>query len=242
MTAEPVADLLLDPLVLPEDRLVLTPAEVAARARERAGLFHVIGAEGVGAALVARALALGGAHRVLYVASDVDAARRATADLAFLARGLPFDERHRATVPDGDSPLMVAPSESSPWADVRPDRRAQMSRVAALFHIAKGLPWRFVVTTAADKYPQDLKFEVVKDKCPLLDPFELGQDVQVSFDIRGNEYNGKYFVNLACWKIQAAGESVAPSGASRQPAARQSPASTSSVLTPIGSTAFSPTA
>ena len=80
----------------------------------------------------------------------------------------------------------------------------------------------FVVTTAADKYPQDLKFEVVKDKCPLLDPFELGQDVQVSFDIRGNEYNGKYFVNLACWKIQAAGES---SGASRQPAARQSAAS-----------------
>jgi hypothetical protein len=85
----------------------------------------------------------------------------------------------------------------------------------------------FVVTTAADKYPQDLKFEVVKDKCPLLDPFELGQDVQVSFDIRGNEYNGKYFVNLACWKIQAAGESAAPSGASRQPAARQSTAATS---------------
>jgi hypothetical protein len=83
----------------------------------------------------------------------------------------------------------------------------------------------FVVTTAADKYPQDLKFEVVKDKCPLLDPFQLGQDVQVSFDIRGNEYNGKYYVNLACWKIQAAGES---SGASRQPAARQSAASTSS--------------
>lgn len=60
----------------------------------------------------------------------------------------------------------------------------------------------FVVTTANDKYPQDLKFEVVKDKCPALDPFDLGQDVQVSFDIRGNEYNGKYYVNLACWKIQ----------------------------------------
>lgn len=84
----------------------------------------------------------------------------------------------------------------------------------------------FVVTTAADKYPQDLKFEVVKDKCPLLDPFEIGQDVQVNFDIRGNEYNGKYFVNLACWKIQAAGESGAPSGASRPPASRQSAVST----------------
>ncbi|MGL5017516.1 MAG: DUF3127 domain-containing protein [Luteolibacter sp.] len=74
----------------------------------------------------------------------------------------------------------------------------------------------FVVTTAADKYPQDLKFEVVKDKCPLLDPFELGQDVQVNFDIRGNEYNGKYFVNLACWKIQAAGEASGKKSEPRQ--------------------------
>ena len=62
----------------------------------------------------------------------------------------------------------------------------------------------FVVTTSSDKYPQDLKFEIVKDKCSLLDSFDAGQEVQVTFDIRGNEYNGKYFVNLSCWKIQAA--------------------------------------
>ncbi len=63
----------------------------------------------------------------------------------------------------------------------------------------------FVVTTAHDKYPQDLKFEVVKDKCALLDEFEVDQEVQVNFDIRGNEYNGKYYVNLSCWKIQPKG-------------------------------------
>lgn len=87
----------------------------------------------------------------------------------------------------------------------------------------------FVVTTAADKYPQDLKFEVVKDKCSMLDPFELGQDVQVNFDIRGNEYNGKYYVNLACWKLQAAGAaSPGPSGASREPSSDRGAATTSS--------------
>ena len=87
----------------------------------------------------------------------------------------------------------------------------------------------FVITTAADKYPQDLKFEVVKDKCSVLDPFELGQDVQVSFDIRGNEYNGKYFVNLACWKIQGgSGASAKPSGGAREPSAHQSSATSSS--------------
>jgi hypothetical protein len=60
----------------------------------------------------------------------------------------------------------------------------------------------FVVTTADGKYPQDLKFEVVKDKCSVLDGFKEGSDVKVSFDIRGNEYNGKYYVNLSCWKLE----------------------------------------
>ncbi len=62
----------------------------------------------------------------------------------------------------------------------------------------------FVVTTAHDKYPQDIKFDLVKDKCSILDSFKLGDDVQVNFDIRGREYNGRYFVDLACWKLQAA--------------------------------------
>ncbi len=62
----------------------------------------------------------------------------------------------------------------------------------------------FVVTSGDDKYPQDIKFEIVKDKCSVLDSFSTGQNVSVSFDVRGNEYNGKYYVNLNCWKIQAA--------------------------------------
>lgn len=63
----------------------------------------------------------------------------------------------------------------------------------------------FVVTTAHDKFPQDLKFEVVKDKCEILDKYKEGQEVQVNFDIRGNEYNGKYYVNLSCWKLESKG-------------------------------------
>jgi hypothetical protein len=84
----------------------------------------------------------------------------------------------------------------------------------------------FVVTTAHDKYPQDLKFEIVKDKCPMLDSFAVGNSVMVNFDIRGNEYNGRYFVNLSCWKIQPdeggaaspAKAAAAPSAASPEPA------------------------
>ncbi len=81
----------------------------------------------------------------------------------------------------------------------------------------------FVVTTAHDKYPQDLKFDMVKDKCPVLDEYELGQDVQVSFDIRGREYNGKYYVDLACWKLQS-GDGASPRQAPPQRQQAASPA------------------
>ena len=62
----------------------------------------------------------------------------------------------------------------------------------------------FVITTGDENYPQDIKFELIKDKCSWLDKYSDGQNVTVSFDIRGNEYKGKYYVNLNCWKIQGA--------------------------------------
>ena len=58
----------------------------------------------------------------------------------------------------------------------------------------------FVVTTE-DKFPQDIKLELIKDKCALVDGFASGEEVTVSFNIRGNENNGRYYVNLQAWKI-----------------------------------------
>jgi len=61
----------------------------------------------------------------------------------------------------------------------------------------------FVVTTDDDRYPQHVKFECVKDRCALLDGVEPGQRVTVTFDVRGNEYKGRYFVSLSAWKVEA---------------------------------------
>ena len=67
----------------------------------------------------------------------------------------------------------------------------------------------FVVTTE-ERYPQDIKFEVTKDKVELLDSLSVGDAVSVSFNLRGNEYNGKYYVNLQAWRIESEkGEVVA---------------------------------
>jgi hypothetical protein len=59
----------------------------------------------------------------------------------------------------------------------------------------------FVITTVDDKYPQDVKFELVKEKTGIIEDVPAGAEVEVHFNIRGNEYNGKYYVNLHCWKL-----------------------------------------
>ena len=59
----------------------------------------------------------------------------------------------------------------------------------------------FVITTD-DQYPQDVKFEAIKEKAEQLIQYnKVGDDVDVSFNVRGNEYNGKYYVNLQSWKV-----------------------------------------
>lgn len=60
----------------------------------------------------------------------------------------------------------------------------------------------FVVTTA-DDYPQDIKIELIKDKVSLLENLKVGDQVEVSINLRGNEYNGKYYVNVQGWKVDA---------------------------------------
>ena len=67
----------------------------------------------------------------------------------------------------------------------------------------------FVVTTPDDRFPQDIKLECVKDKCALLDRVSVGQTIKVTFDLRGNEYNDKYYVNLTAWRVEPADGSAA---------------------------------
>jgi hypothetical protein len=61
-----------------------------------------------------------------------------------------------------------------------------------------------VVTVDDGRYPQDINLEFVKDKISLLDDLQPGQEVTVSFDIRGREYNGRYYNNLQGWKVETA--------------------------------------
>ena len=76
-----------------------------------------------------------------------------------------------------------------------------------------------VVIVQDGKYPQEINLEFVQDKVALLENLQVGQDVTVTFDIRGREYNGRYFNNLQGWKIVSAGNETAfsPQGQSSAP-------------------------
>ena len=69
----------------------------------------------------------------------------------------------------------------------------------------------FVIETKDDRYAQSIKFECVKDKTTMLDSFEIGDTLKVSFDIRGNEFKEKYYVNLNAWKVIKSG-GTSPAG------------------------------
>ena len=58
----------------------------------------------------------------------------------------------------------------------------------------------FVVKTE-ETYPQMVKCELINDKISLLDSYVKGETVEVSFNLRGREWQGKYFTSIQAWKI-----------------------------------------
>jgi hypothetical protein len=78
----------------------------------------------------------------------------------------------------------------------------------------------FVVTTPDEKYPQDILFQTVNDKMAVLESLGVGQQVEVSYNVRGREYAApgkpvKYYNTLDAWKIEVTGSN--PSQPSTQP-------------------------
>ncbi len=58
------------------------------------------------------------------------------------------------------------------------------------------------------QYPEYLKFEVIQDKCELLDNYKTGQEVEVYFNLKGREWTNPkgekiYFNSLQAWRIES---------------------------------------
>lgn len=61
---------------------------------------------------------------------------------------------------------------------------------------------REFVITSDGQYVQYIKFQAVQDRCGIVDNFKEGERVKVYFDLRGREWQGKYFTNLNAWRVE----------------------------------------
>jgi len=50
-------------------------------------------------------------------------------------------------------------------------------------------------------YPQPIKFQLTNDRCDIIDPIKIGEEITVHFDIRGTEWQDKIINNLNCWRV-----------------------------------------
>lgn len=58
------------------------------------------------------------------------------------------------------------------------------------------------------QYPQTILFELQQDRVDLIDPYKVGQEVSVSFNLKGRQWTSpqgevKTFIQLVAWKIQS---------------------------------------
>jgi hypothetical protein len=82
----------------------------------------------------------------------------------------------------------------------------------------------FVLTTPGE-YPQDIKLELYQDDCNLIDEYIAGDDIEANYNLRGNEYNGKYYVNLQAWRLCAASAGDAVIAPKKKAASPKKPSS-----------------
>ncbi len=70
-----------------------------------------------------------------------------------------------------------------------------------------GFRKREVVVTTQEQYPQHLLIEFIQDRCELLDSFNVGENVKISINLRGREWENpegevKYFNSIHGWRIE----------------------------------------
>ncbi len=69
--------------------------------------------------------------------------------------------------------------------------------------------------TENGQYMEYISFQLIQDFCSLLDGFQAGQEVEVSFNLKGRKWispagETKYFNSLQAWRINATTPGASP--------------------------------
>lgn len=86
---------------------------------------------------------------------------------------------------------------------------------------------RDIVITTPEQYPQSILIQFTQDKCDLLDKYKVGDEVEISINLRGRKWTNaegvdKWFNTIQGWKIKKLSD--APEGTATVLATPSTPA------------------
>ena len=79
--------------------------------------------------------------------------------------------------------------------------KGTIKKIGELEKVSPNFKKRTLLLESIGKYPQLLAIEFVNDKVDMLNDHNKGDEVTVSVNIMGTEWQGKHFTNLKGWKI-----------------------------------------
>jgi hypothetical protein len=60
------------------------------------------------------------------------------------------------------------------------------------------------------QYDNFVKFQCTQDRTALVDDINEGDEIKVHFDLRGRQWQDKYFTNLNAWRVESLSSGDAP--------------------------------
>jgi hypothetical protein len=101
--------------------------------------------------------------------------------------------------------------------------KGKVHEIGALQQVSETFKKRDLIIEYAENptYPEYIRFEALQDKTALFDSLKPGDDVEVSFNLRGRPWTDKtgktsYFNSLVVWRINALTNTAAAAPAAPQ--------------------------
>jgi hypothetical protein len=96
--------------------------------------------------------------------------------------------------------------------------KGKVHEIGALQQVSETFKKRDLIIEYAENptYPEFIRFEALQDKTALFDSLKQGDDIEVSFNLRGRPWTDKtgktsYFNSLVVWRINALTNSASAS-------------------------------
>ncbi len=101
------------------------------------------------------------------------------------------------------------------------DIKGKVHEISPVIEVNEKFKKRELIVEYAEnpQYPEFIKFEAQQDKVSMLDHLKIGDQVEVSFNLRGRPWTNKegittYFNNMVAWRINVLGTDAAAAPAS----------------------------